>query len=131
MGALQRCKSLRLFAVPARLEMIPPTLFRGCQSLTQLVFEEPSRLRSLAVPPSDFGVMRIPDSVENVVSLIPRIGRQSRLIQFGRESSVDVINLNWGVHLLRESDRPDPGNDIFVSLSEEVLRRFRCRFEVF
>jgi hypothetical protein len=91
------------------------------------VFQAPSRLRQLDLPPSYFGTIEIPDSVESVSGKVPWRGGRTRRLLFGRESHLSEINLEQ-IDSGRQ-DYPDSQPAIFVCLSEEALRRFRCRFE--
>jgi hypothetical protein len=100
----------------------------GCNSLTQLTFEMPTQMRELNLPPSDFGSLTIPDSVEIVHGMIGRQGGQHRLLRFGRESQLSEIELTT-VKLPIILPEHSGGNEVFVCLSEEVLRRFRFKFE--
>jgi hypothetical protein len=87
-------------------------------------------MRELDLPPSDFGSVSIPDSVEVVTGMIERFSGQGRLLRFGRESHLRELDLrkiepSYAFHGIRKT----PGNNVFVCLSEEVLRRFRFKFE--
>jgi hypothetical protein len=89
----------------------------------------PSRIRELDLPPSDFGSLSIPNSVEVLTGVIGTPGGQRRLLQINAESrlrEIDLIQVTTytGLQRIRTS-----GNDAFVCLSEEVLRRFRCKLE--
>jgi hypothetical protein len=121
------CRSLPSLVIPAQLEIMAYDVFLGCTSLSELIFDLPSRLRQLDLPPSEFGYLSIPDSEEVVFGNIGKRDGQHRLLQFGRESSLKRIEL-W-----HETNFRDRGSDTkvnsFVDLSEEVLRRFRCQFE--
>jgi hypothetical protein len=94
-------------------------------------FEMPSRIRELDLPPSDFGCLAIPNSVEVLTGMIENPEGQRRLLQFGVESRLREINLievnaYSGMRWIRHWY-----NVVFICLSEEVLRRFRCKFESF
>jgi hypothetical protein len=92
--ALSYCRSLNLISLPASLEILTRGLFADCWSLSRLIFETPSRLRQLDVPPGDFGLIEIPDSVEIVKGEIESLANQHRVLQFGRQSQVTEIQLN-------------------------------------
>jgi hypothetical protein len=70
--AFENCSALATFCIPAQVEQISEGSFNYCaslveltfESLAQLIFDLPSRLRQFDVPPSDFGSLCIPDSVE-------------------------------------------------------------------
>jgi hypothetical protein len=95
-----------------------------------LKFEMPSRIRELDLPPGDFGSLSIPDSVEVIAGVIERLPGRHRLLSFGRESHLKQINLTKLTPFVIARDmRRSPGNHVFVALSEEVLRRFRFKFE--
>jgi hypothetical protein len=126
--AFSLCRSLRSFVIPAQVEIIGLRAFRGCKSLCELIFDLPSRLEQLDLPPSKFGSLSIPDSVEIVQGGIGKQDGQRRLLQFGRESRLVTIELMHCVEPLIPR-RGYTESDLFVRLSEEVLRRFRSQFE--
>jgi hypothetical protein len=118
-----------LLVLPAQLELLHVGTFSSCISLCQLIFEIPSHLKQLDLPPTEFGSLCIPDSVEVVFGSIGKLGYQSRRLEFGRDSCLREIDLReptpfwaWGMTAMS-------GNDVFVRLSEGALRRFRCNFE--
>jgi hypothetical protein len=123
-----------VITIPADLEVIESTLFDSCSSLRQLIFEIPSRLRQLALPPCHFDPICIPDSVE-VLSAEPLCSK-STLLQFGPESRLNRLKINSPVIEIPQDvrfhhgilSRPPP-NRAFVRLHEKSLRRFRCEFE--
>jgi hypothetical protein len=127
--ALNYCRSLSVISLPASLEILPRGLFADCWSLSRLIFETPSRLRQLDVPPADFGLLEIPDSVEIVNGEIESLSNHGRFLQFGRQSQVMEIQLNQRLRRSKTACRPQTVNTIFVCLSEGALRRFRCQFE--
>jgi hypothetical protein len=120
------CSSLRSLAIPSHLEIMACGVLRHCTSLCELTFDIPSRLKQLDLPPSEFGSLSIPDSVETVSGEIEQ-GDSRRLLHFGRESCLMNIALKhlddfWSSNI-------DTRSLAFVDLPEEVLRRFRCEFE--
>jgi hypothetical protein len=121
------CLSLPSLVIPAQLEIMACGVFRGCTSLRNLIFDLPSRLKQLDLPPSEFGSLCIADCVEVVFGGIGKQNNRLRLLQFGRESRLTTIELNHPGDFLCM----DPGSksDSFVRLPEEILRRFRCKFE--
>jgi hypothetical protein len=121
------CSSLHSLVLPAQLEIMARGVFVRCTSLCQLTFDLLSRLKQLELPPSDFGSLSIPDSVEIIFGRIGKQEGQHRLLHFGRESCLMKLELRHSVHLWDWDS--DATSDSFVNLSEEVLRRFRCQFE--
>jgi hypothetical protein len=129
-GAFQQCNSLRSFAIPARLEIMELGALLDCESLRELTFGSPSRLKQLDLPRSDFGHLRIPDSVEVVRGNIRTLEGRSRALQFSRASSLHSIDLREFSHfIISLPGDNEPGNNVFVRLSEEILRRFRSGLE--
>jgi hypothetical protein len=128
-GAFNQCQSLCLLAIPARLEIMEFGAVRSCPSLTELRFDTPSRLKHLDLPGSDFGLLSIPDCVEVVCGTIGVSDHQSRALQFGRDSSLTELNLRDVTHHSILWTLAEPGNNVFVRLPEELLRKFRCKFE--
>jgi hypothetical protein len=129
-GAFMECRSLSSFAVPPQLEILEFSVF-DCDSLSELIFEFPSRLRQLALPMKDFDCLSIPDSVEVLTGVLRKCQWHNRVLRFGRESRLMTIRFNSIV------DCP-PGRRVrptrivvFVCLSEGALRRLRCSFEAF
>jgi hypothetical protein len=127
--AFAGCESLRLIAIPARLEFIAGHTFRNCISLSQLRFESPSQLQQLELPPSDFGDLSIPNSVECVTGFLPGLETRNRILRFESQSHLRKIDFVqprpwWELHR-----PPLTGSSLFVCLSEQSLRRFRSRFE--
>jgi hypothetical protein len=131
-GAFSGCFSIRSIIFPSRLEIMGFGSLDECRSLSGLTFEIPSRMRELDLPPSDFGSLCIPDSVEFVTGMIDRLGGQRRLIRFGGESHLSEIDMrkmepvSGGIGIRRV-----PGNTVFLCLSEKVLRRFRSTVECY
>jgi hypothetical protein len=124
------CSSLRSIVFPSRLEIVRFCSLADCRSLSELRFELPSGMRELDLPPSDFGLLSIQDSVDVITGMIKRLTGQRRLLRFGRESHLRELDLrkvkSWcDIEEIQEC----PGNDVFVCHSEEVLRRFRFKFE--
>jgi hypothetical protein len=128
--ALKTCYSLRLIRVPVHLEVLDLSVFAGCKYLSQLIFEHPSQLRQLDLPPSNFGSLCIPDSVETITGLIGKVRGQGRLLQFSHQSRLMTIHLSHIVPRARPLRRPQTIDAVFLSLSEELLRKFRCQFEL-
>jgi hypothetical protein len=126
--AFRLCPSLRSIIIPAHLELVHLEAFGGCTSLCELVFEVPSHVKELALPPSEFGSLSIPDSVERILGRIAKIGRQNRVLHFGRDSRLRAIDFalipQWPLETLIEADA-----DVFLRLPEMLLRGFRCQFE--
>jgi hypothetical protein len=104
-------------------------VFRGCTSLSELAFDRPSRLKQLDLPPSEFGSLCIPDSVEIVFVGVGSRADQRRLLQFGRESCLMKIEWRHEASFLFLDGDGDATTDLFLDLSESVLKRFRCQFE--
>jgi hypothetical protein len=127
--AFDRCHSLNAFDVPSMLEIMPSGMFRSCKSLAKLIFEAPIRVRQVDLPPSDFGCIYIADSVEVVTGLIEKLEGQRRVLQFDRESRLRDIDLKEPECRNKFNWPPCRGNHVFVRVSEEALRRFRCKFE--
>jgi hypothetical protein len=121
------CCSLRSFVVPPQLEIMGCGVFRDCTSLCELIFDLPSCLKQLDLPPGKFGCFCIPDCVEIVFGGVLKQKGQQRLLQFGRESS--LMRLELGQQLAFLDRETSAESDSFVRLPEEVLRRFRCQFE--
>jgi hypothetical protein len=121
--------SLSIIHIPAQLETLESPLFWDCESLTQLTYQTPSKLKRLDLPPSDFGSLRIPDSVEIITGGVGRLANQNRVLDFGHESRLGIIRLDQSSHRWRNSSLLKGAAAVFISLSEEVLRRFRCQFE--
>jgi hypothetical protein len=123
-----------VITIPADLEVIESTLFDSCNSLRQLIFEMPSRLRQFALPPCHFDPICSPDSVEVVSAESP--SSKSLLLQFGPESRLNRLKINSPVIEIPEDvsfhrgilARPPP-NRAFLRLHEQSLRRFRSEFE--
>jgi hypothetical protein len=87
-------------------------------------------MRELDLPPSDFGSVSIPDSIEVITGMIERLTGQGRLLRFGRESHLRELDLRTIKPFFDfQPIAKDPGNDVFVCHSEEVLRIFRSQFE--
>jgi DNA-directed RNA polymerase subunit E'/Rpb7 len=81
------------------------------------------------VPPGDFGVLCIPDSVEIVCGFVANVEKQGRVIRFGRESHVLEIDLKYSKTETGFLNDDKNHTGVFVAVGEDVLRRFRCRFE--
>jgi hypothetical protein len=126
--AFQNCHSLRSLVVPSRLPSIQSGTLSSCKSLCELVFEAPSCLKWLDLPRSGFSCLCIPDSVVTVYGNIASLDGQRRVLQFGRDSRLRLIDLNEFISFSPSWVR-ELGNQIFIRLSEEILRRFRRRFE--
>jgi hypothetical protein len=94
-----------------------------------MIFETPSRLRQLELPRSEFGSLFIPDSVEIIGGSIGTLDGQSRVLHFDRTSSLNSIKLKGFDHFFAVLGDGKAGNTIFLRLSEEILRRFRCMHE--
>jgi hypothetical protein len=129
--AFDDCHALRRLVIPALLQIMDFCALFGCESLRELIFETPSNLKQLDLPPSDFGTLWIPDSVEVVRGSIGSQADRSRVLQIGRESRLREIDLATFESLSFISIVGEPGNQVFVCLSEEVMRRFRYKFESF
>jgi hypothetical protein len=118
----QDCYSLRMLVIPAQLVVVEFGELSICESLRELIFETPSNLKRLELPTSDFGCLCIPDSVKVVYGRIGSIGGQGRILQFGRDSNLNSVNFH---RASADSIVHDPGNMVFIRLSEGLLRRFR------
>jgi hypothetical protein len=129
--AFQNCRSLRSITIQTQLVMMDFCALLGCESLRKLIFETPSNLKQLDLPPSDFGTLLIPDRVEVVRGSIGSQADRSRVLQIGRESRLGEIDLKTFESLSFVSIVGEPGNQVFVRLSKEVMRRFRYKFESF
>jgi hypothetical protein len=118
-----------LLEIPAQLEAVEIGAWIHCNSLCELRFETPSRLKRLDLPRTRFGAISIPDSVEIVRGNVGGLGNQSRVLHFGPESCLNDIDL-MEFRCFPFLSRPDmAGNQLFVRLSEKVLRRFRSKIE--
>jgi hypothetical protein len=127
--AFDLCYFLRLIRIPAQLEVIDLAAFAECRSLSQLIFERPSRVMELDLPPREFGSLCIPDSVEILTGLIGSSTEQNRILQFSGQSRLREIHLNLIVCRIKSVHHFQTANTVFVSLPEELLRRFRAEFE--
>jgi hypothetical protein len=58
------CSSLVPLAISMQLEILAYNVTCDCQSLRELFFEIPSRIKRLELPPSAFESLSVPDSVE-------------------------------------------------------------------
>jgi hypothetical protein len=128
-GAFAECLSLMAIEVPGMLEAIEQGAFRDCKSLVDVRFHTPARIRQLDLPPSMFGSLCIPDSVEMVSGLIGKQGGQSRIVSFGAKSRLRVLRFNQCTLIWVNTPRDTAGN-LFVRLPESILKRFRRKFEV-
>jgi hypothetical protein len=87
-------------------------------------------MRELGLPPSDFGSVSIPDSIEVITGIIERLAGQPRLLRFGGESHLRECDLRQtGPAFIMTGIPKRPGNDVFVCHFEEVVRRFRFKFK--
>jgi hypothetical protein len=127
--AFAKCYSLRSLVIPAQLETMARGVFCGCTSLCDLIFDIPSHLKQVDLPPSDFGCLCIPDCVEIVFGDIGKRDGRCRLLHFGRESWLMKIELKHQEDLWALNVNIDTRNLTFVDLPEDVLRRFRAKFE--
>jgi hypothetical protein len=128
-AAYSLCSCLRSIVFQSHVEIVTFAALEDCNSLTQLAFEMPTQMRELDLPPSDFCSLMIPNSVEVVTGMIERLAGQCRLLQFSEESQLSEIDL-LTVKLSSSIPQTDSrGNKGLVRLSEEVLRRFRSKFE--
>jgi hypothetical protein len=123
------CSSIRSFCIPAQLEVMEWTVLSSCQSLTELTFEIPSRLKTLALPPSEFGCLCIPDSVEVISGSLRRSGARSCLLQFSDKSQLKIVRLGLFSRELGTVNDTQNGIGIFICLSEGQLRQFRSKCE--
>jgi hypothetical protein len=122
--AFFKCHSLHYFAIPGQLEILKENSFSMSRSLAQLTFEIPSRMRQLCLPNVCIDSLYIPDSVEFISGTFEKVEDRAPLLQFGRESRLEEIIFDQFCRL-----NPDVPHCIFVCLPEEVLRRFRFKFE--
>jgi hypothetical protein len=134
--AFEHCSSLLLVHIPAHLEMLGPGSFGDCTqprrldgSSFQLIFEVPSRLKQLSLPPGDFGSLAVPDSVECVTGPIGDLTQHTRLLRFGHESRLREIRFTNRRYTWGSYSRRNPLVTVFVYLPEVVLRRFRSECE--
>jgi hypothetical protein len=128
-GAFSFCSSLHSIVFPARVEIVMFGAMESCNSLTQLTFEMTSQMIELDLPPVDFCSLTIPDSVEIVHGMVEGLAGQRRLLEFGRESQLSEIDLITVKFPFDQRPINQRGNQVFICLSDEVLRRFRFRFE--
>jgi hypothetical protein len=124
-----KCRSLRAFCVPAQLEDMEWDVFADCESLSELTFELPSRLKVLQLPPSEFGCLCIPDSVEFIWISLRRKGPRTCALQFGQESHLKQIKLKHPGRQFGSANDTEWGMSVFVRLSERQLRKFRSECE--
>jgi hypothetical protein len=127
--AFENCRSLRSITILTGLVIMDFCALSGCESLRELIFETTSNLKQLDLPGSDFGSLCIPDSVEVVCGNIRSLDGRSRALQFGRESSLNVLQLKECQRSYSTRIVDVPGDKVFVRLSEELMRTFRSRFE--
>jgi hypothetical protein len=128
--SFEECISLHAFCVPPQLEVVEWDLFWYCELLTQLRFEIPSGLKQLELPPSDFGSLCIPDSVEVIGGYLRKGGRRSCVLQFGEESQLKIIELKPFIARLRRSLNVTAGTiGMFLRFSERKMRAFRSKCE--
>jgi hypothetical protein len=105
--------------------------FEMCESLTRLTFAIPSRLRKLDLPPSNFGSLSIPDSVEVLSGMLGRQEGQNRVVHFGQESRLMELDFNESEAARKRDDYSRLEQSLFVYLSEGALRRFRSKVQDF
>jgi hypothetical protein len=129
-GAFVECNSLHHFTIPGQLKILDPGAFRGAASLTGLGFEMPSRIKRLCLPRVCIEHLCIPDSVEFLSGMFETVGGHGPLLEFGRGSRLMEIEFADGKCDRFYRANPDRRPQIFVRLSEEVLRQFRFKFEV-
>jgi hypothetical protein len=128
------CRSLATltFERQSKLKQIDHEAFDECRALRRLVFQIPSHLKQLDLPPSDFGLLWIPDSVRVVTGSMRILDVHNRILRFGRESRLVKIHLTRYVQKLGNA-RPVSVKALrsatFVHLSEEILRRFRAKLK--
>jgi hypothetical protein len=128
--AFSHCFSLCSILFPGRVEFVRFGALEGCASLEELAFETLSLVKQLDLPPSDFGSLYIPDSVEVVTGITEELEGQRRRLRFGRESHLRELDMRKTKPIcVMGRIRTCSGNDVFVCLSEEILRRFRFKFE--
>jgi hypothetical protein len=133
--AFMDCRSLRSFFIPGQLEILASGIFE-CESLSELMFETPSRMRQLHLPMDDFVSLSIPDSVKILTGVLQAVNRHDRRLQFGPESRLVKIRLIRSIKpcangsTVGRRDVPE-GLTVFVCLSEGTLRGLRCSFEGF
>jgi hypothetical protein len=127
--AFIECCSLQSFAIPDQLEILEFEKFSTATPLLQLTFEIPSRLRRLCLARVCVDDLCIPDSVEFISCWFETAGRHTPVVQFGRESRLieSEFTRSNGDSFSRKNRGRRP--QLFVRVSEEVLRRFRIRFE--
>jgi hypothetical protein len=123
--AFQSCISLRSIAIPSLLAIIIQGAFNGCIRLSLFRFDNPSQLKQLSLHGSQFGTLVIPDCVEVIHGSIGGDMGRIRHLKLSRESCLKEIELNEMDEMLVFWKGPDA----FVDLPEELLLRFRCKFE--
>jgi hypothetical protein len=127
-GVFDGCDSFSSICIPSSVEYPGFEAFRGCVSLSQLTFELPSRLKQLSLPPSDFGVVRIPDSVIAIWAVCPRLESRNRVLQLGGKSCLKGISVSMIGHV-QKAEKAMWGNGIFVRYPDVMLRRYRREVE--
>jgi hypothetical protein len=127
--AFTGCTSLPSFVIPAQLEIIAFDVFFDCTSLCKLIFAEPSHLKQLDLPPSEFGSLSIPSSVEVISGWVGTQQGQGRALYFDEKSCLREISLGHRVNPWIRAGHSEFRSNVFFRLSEMALRRFRCKFE--
>jgi hypothetical protein len=95
--AFTDCSSLRSLVIPAHLEILVFDAMWDCHSRCELIFEVPSHLKRLELPPSSFGSLPIPDSVEVVSGSIGNHRVQLRVlhrIKYDQETFTILVLLS-------------------------------------
>jgi hypothetical protein len=128
-SAFDSCKALEHFHVSGMLEAIEEGAFQDCRSLTRITFDIPSRLKKLELPPTDFGTLAIPDSVEVLSGGFGEIRGRNRIVLFGKESRLAELEFAESMFAPRMRQLPASEHRLYVRLSEGALRRFRSKLE--
>jgi hypothetical protein len=129
LGAFEACVSLASICIPASVKYPGLGPFADCTSLRELAFELPSQVRHLALPPSDFQLMQIPDSVDIIWAVCPRLGTRNRILHFGEKSPLRGISVTALGRTAEETASELRGNGIFICYPEKMLSRFRRQEE--
>jgi hypothetical protein len=121
---------LRGFTIPGQLEILelePSDMFMALDILT---FDIPSRIRRLCLPYVCVDRLCIPDSVEFLSGSFETVRGRAPLLQFNAESRLMDIDFDppWRMPYQFFFNLA-PAYRVFVCLPEEVLRRFRFRFD--
>jgi hypothetical protein len=126
-GAFLGCVSCTALQFPAELRFVEYGAFCGCTSLTQIGFDRPDGLRLLDLPPSDWGELRLPDSVQAIAGYCQRLEGRTRVVKFGTASRLQLARL----YHIDANRMPQAGATAFLRFAEGTLRLRRIRLEGF